>query len=213
MILGPERETLREETRFCRYTIPRKPIGQSHIPGAIQLIASNDRCGHREAKPTLDEGLLERNAMGRDPTLHKDASSTAKASLIWCSRTSRSTSSRIEAAGARATTGGGTCGARTRDVASVPPHSFVAAQRSPRAGEDRRSNSGHASMLATLEHPRKERIRRPRLRGGMTVIPADGIGAGGTLLARAAARNPDLSSEPRLVPTDPASAGERAVGS
>src|SRR5207249_11427765 len=59
----------------------------------------------------------------------------------------RRTSPRIEAAGARATTGGGTCGARARDVASVPPHSFVAAQRSPRAGEDR------AGATRAREHP------------------------------------------------------------
>ena len=39
----------------------------------------------------------------------------------------RRTSPRIKAAGARAPTGGGACGARTRDVAPVPPHSFVAA--------------------------------------------------------------------------------------
>jgi Phage integrase, N-terminal SAM-like domain len=59
----------------------------------------------------------------------------------------RRTSPRIEAAGARATTGGGTCGARARDVASVPPHSLVAAQRSARAGEDR------ARATRAREHP------------------------------------------------------------
>ena len=37
----------------------------------------------------------------------------------------------------RAATGGGGGGLRTRDVASVPPHSFVAAERSERAREDR----------------------------------------------------------------------------
>src|SRR6266545_1075160 len=50
----------------------------------------------------------------------------------------RRTSPRIEAAGARATTGGGTCGAWTGDVASVPPHSLAAPERPARAGQDPR---------------------------------------------------------------------------
>jgi hypothetical protein len=70
------------------------------------------------------------------------------------------TSPRNEAVGARATTGGGTRGARADDVASVPPHSFVAAQRSPRAGEDRQEQLGHASISTNLNISRTSSTRR-----------------------------------------------------
>jgi integrase len=63
----------------------------------------------------------------------------------------RRPSPRIEAAGARATTGGGTGGAWTRDVASVPPHSFVTLLNVLRVPvKIAQEQLGHASIQTTL---------------------------------------------------------------
>jgi integrase len=78
---------------------------------------------------------------------HRDRSTRKSSDDLVVPEQVRRTSPRIEAAGTRATTGGGTRGARARDVASVPPYSFVAAQRSARAGEDR------ARATRAREHP------------------------------------------------------------
>ena len=90
---------------------------------------------------------------------HRDRSARKSDDDLVFPNKSRRTDARIEAAGARAPTGGGTCGARARDVASVPPHSFVAAQRSARAGEDRARATRAREHLDDAQHLHARRRR------------------------------------------------------
>lgn len=157
--LGDELLTVNDAARFLRVTTSwvyehTRDDAEDRLP--FVKLGKDVRFDGTEGKTQQPKTQKVRWTIPLEPHViallkeHRDRATRKSADdLVFPTSTGR-TDAGVKVAGAAAATGGGTRGAWACDVASVPPHSLVAAQRSPRAGEDRAGATGTANSRRAI---------------------------------------------------------------